>query len=123
MKDECLFCKIIKGEINSYKIYEDDYAYAFLDIEPNNTGHTLVIPKKHIKDLTEMDDETFGHLNNAIKNVYNILKDKLDFDGLKIGQNNGILQEVMHYHIHMIPAYKDTKPKLSVEEVFKLITK
>lgn len=120
MKDDCIFCKIIKGSIPSYTIYEDDYTKAFLDINPNNTGHTLIISKEHIKDLTDMDNETFVHLNETIKKVYNLLNDKLKFDGLRLSQNNGSLQDVKHYHIHMIPSYKSVKPSLSVEEVMDL---
>lgn len=121
MKEDCLFCKIGNGDIESKIVYEDEYIIAFLDINPNNTGHTLVVPKKHILNLTDMDNETFVHINYSMKIVYDKLKKKLNFDGLQLSQNNGILQEVKHYHIHMIPAYNKVKPNLSVDEVYELL--
>lgn len=59
---DCVFCKIIAGEIPSYTIYEDDIVKCFLDINPDSNGHTLIIPKKHIKDLTDMDQDTWNHI-------------------------------------------------------------
>ncbi len=120
---DCLFCKIIKGEIPSKTLYEDDIVKVFMDINPNSMGHLLIIPKKHIKDLTEMDDETFGYMNSVIKKIYDLLKEKLNFDGLRIVQNNGIIQEVKHYHIHMIPIYKNNLKGKTLDEVFEILKK
>ena len=64
---ECLFCKIINGEIPSYKIYEDDYTYAFLDINPDSNGHTLIVPKCHFTDLDDIDLDTLKHINESSK--------------------------------------------------------
>ena len=63
----CIFCKIIEGSINSYKLYEDDKIIIFMDINPNTNGHMLVVPKKHIIDFTEMDNETIQSINNGAK--------------------------------------------------------
>ncbi len=120
MKEDCLFCKIINKEIESKIIYEDEYVISFLDIHPDTVGHTLVIPKKHILDLNELDDETIIHLNNAVKIVYKKLEDKLKFDGLKVCQNNGVLQEIKHYHIHLLPWYNEN-PNLSIDEIYELL--
>ncbi|MBQ3142221.1 MAG: HIT domain-containing protein [Bacilli bacterium] len=120
---DCIFCKIIEGSIPSKTIYEDEIVKVFMDINPNSMGHLLIIPKKHIKDLTEMDDETFGHMNSVIKKMYTLLKEKLNFDGLRVLQNNGIIQEVKHYHIHMVPYYKHISEEKSVDEIFEIITK
>lgn len=120
---DCLFCKIIEGTIPSKTLYEDETVKVFMDINPVSMGHILIIPKKHIKDLTEMDNETFGYMNKIINDMYNLLKSKLNFDGLRVVQNNGIIQEVKHYHIHLIPCYKEETSKKSVDEIFEILTK
>lgn len=104
---DCLFCKIIAGEIPSYKIYEDEYVFAFLDINPDSNGHTLIIPKKHFTDLDDIDLETLSKINSASKKIKNLLESKLKCDGISLLQNNGCVQEVKHYHMHLKPYYKD----------------
>src|SRR5574344_1951167 len=118
---DCLFCKIIKGEISSYKVYENDYVYCFLDIEPNTVGHTLIIPKKHILDAHEIDNETFAHINDAIKIIMDILSKTFKPDGFKITNNVGIVQNVKHYHMHVIPKYKSEPMIDSIEKVYEEI--
>ena len=99
--NDCLFCKIIKGEIPSYKVYEDEKVYAFFDVNPNSDGHTLVVPKEHI---------------DVIKTkIYPILKDKLNTNGLTICQNNYYGQDVKHYHIHLIPRYNNDSFKCTFD--------
>ena len=107
--NDCLFCKIVKGDIPSYKIYEDDYTVAFLDINPDALGHTLVIPKKHFNNYEDIDLETIKHINQTGKIVFNKIKTKLNPDGIRLVQNNGIIQDVLHYHLHIIPVYKDDR--------------
>ena len=107
--NDCLFCKIVKGDIPSYKIYEDDYTVAFLDINPDALGHTLVIPKKHFNNYKDIDLETIKHINQTGKIVFNKIKTKLNPDGIKLVQNNGIIQDVLHYHMHIIPVYKEDR--------------
>ena len=103
---DCLFCKIIDGSIPSYTVYEDDKVKAILDINPNNDGHLLVIPKEHKANLYEMDDDTLIYMLNIIREKLKpILSDKLNIDGLTISQNNDYGQEVKHFHIHVIPRY------------------
>lgn len=113
---DCLFCKIIDGSIPSNTVYEDDKVKVFLDINPNNDGHLLVIPKEHKANLYEMDDDTLIYMLNIIrKKLKPILSDKLNIDGLTISQNNDYGQEVKHFHIHVIPRYKNDKfPQNSV---------
>ena len=108
MKD-CLFCKIIKGEIPSYKIYENEETLAFLDINPDSYGHTLVIPKKHFKSYEDITLEAIKKVNQTGKIVFQKIKENLKADGIKIVQNNGIVQDIPHYHIHIIPVYKSDK--------------
>ena len=121
---DCLFCKIIDGSIPSYTVYEDDKVKVFLDINPNNDGHLLVIPKKHKANLYEMDDDTLIYMLNIIREKLKpILSDKLNIDGLTISQNNDYGQEVKHFHIHVIPRYRNDKFPLAsncskVEDVY-----
>lgn len=106
---DCLFCKIANGEIPSYKIYEDDMVLAFLDINPDSDGHTLIIPKKHFKDLDDIDDETLNHVNIIAKKLKKLLEEKLNCDGMSLLQNNGTVQEIKHYHLHLKPYYNEKK--------------
>ena len=109
---DCLFCKIVAGEIPSNTIYEDDIVKVFLDISPVSTGHCLIVPKKHFKDLEEIDLETLKHINTVAKKMLVVLKEKLHCNGLTLVQNNGLGQEVKHYHLHLIPRYTDDEIKL-----------
>lgn len=103
----CVFCKIVNGEIPSYKIYETENTMAFLDISQNTKGHTLVIPKKHVENIFALDDETAKELFGTVVNTTKLLKDKLGFENTNLLNNNGPLagQVVNHYHIHIIPRY------------------
>lgn len=104
--DNCLFCKIIKGEIPSKTIYEDEIVKVFLDINPSTNGDSLLIPKKHIVTIDEVDDELMCHILKVIKKLKPILEEKLNAKGLTIAQNNGHGQEVKHFHIHLTPRYE-----------------
>lgn len=106
---DCIFCKMVKGEIPVYKIYEDDKVIAFLDINPDSDGHTLIIPKKHFTDLDDIDLDTLTSINIASKKIKKLLEEKLGCIGLSLLQNNGSAQEVKHYHMHLKPYYKDKK--------------
>lgn len=120
--ENCLFCKIVNNEISSYTIYEDELVKVFLDINPSSNGHCLVIPKKHFKDVLDIDNEYLNHILGVTKDLLPILESKLNYDGITLTQNNGIAQEVKHFHLHLIPKYKSSMD-LSVEEVYKMITK
>ena len=102
-----LFTRIIKGEIPSYKVAEDDKHYAFLDINPLVKGHTLVIPKKHSTCLLDTDDDTLAAVIARVKKVAEHLKAALPCDGFNILQNNGEAagQTVHHLHFHIVPRY------------------
>lgn len=105
----CIFCKIINNEIPSMKIYEDDVVLAFLDVNPDSDGHTLIIPKKHYKDITDIPDAVLLHIYKTAKKVMKLLEEKLNCDGFSLLQNNGDAQEVKHYHLHVKPYYNDKK--------------
>lgn len=104
---DCLFCKIIEGSIPSKTIYEDELVKVFLDINPNTNGHCLIIPKKHIVTVKEVDNILTTHILEVEKKIYDLLKEKLNIKGLTIVQNNELGQEVKHYHLHLIPRYED----------------
>lgn len=103
--DNCIFCKIIKGEIPSYKIYEDESTYAFLDISQDSDGHTLVISKKHYKNILDVDDEELFHIMSTVKKVSNHFVNQCGYDGVNIvaNANEAAEQSVMHIHIHIFP--------------------
>jgi len=118
---DCLFCKIIKGEIPCKKIYEDELVISFLDINPDSPGHTLIIPKKHYKDITDIDINTLTHIIETTKKIKKILEEKLNIDGLTLIQNNGEIQEIKHFHLHLKPYYKENK-NLDIEKVYELLS-
>ena len=106
---DCIFCKIINGDIPCLKIYENDYVLAFLDINPDSDGHTLIVPKKHFTDLDDIDLKTLEEINKAAKSIKKELEKKLGCIGTSMLQNNGSVQEIKHYHLHIKPYYKDIK--------------
>lgn len=107
--ENCIFCKIINNEIPSYKIYEDDYVLAFLDISQVTKGHTLVIPKKHSNDIFEVDDDSLIKTYQVVKKLSVDLVDKLGANGVNIINNNKAAagQTVFHFHVHIVPRYDE----------------
>ena len=101
----CIFCKIVNKEIPSYKIYEDEYTYAFLDIAKDVDGHTLVIPKKHVTNVLDCDEVTLTHVMNTVKKLCNHYVDNCGFEGCNIVNASGqaAQQSVFHLHFHIIP--------------------
>ena len=120
MNNDCLFCKIVYGDIPSYKIYEDEIVIAFLDINPDSNGHTLIIPKKHYLDMNDIPLDTLTHIFKVAKELKNKLDKKLHTEGLTFIQNNGDIQEVKHFHLHLKPYYKNNDIK-SVQEVYEIL--
>ena len=117
---ECIFCKIIKGEIPSYTIYEDDVVKVFLDVNPDSNGHTLIVPKKHYLDLYDIPLDVLSHINKVSKEIAKLLTCKLHADGITLVQNNGILQAIKHYHLHLIPKYKNEE-KINIEKIYSIL--
>ena len=103
--EDCIFCKIVKGEIPSFKVYEDEQVFAFEDINPISPGHTLIIPKKHAQDLWEISDDDLSAVHSASKKIIDAIKDVLRPSGVACLQLNGpgANQVVLHYHLHLIP--------------------
>lgn len=118
----CVFCKIINGEIPSYTIYEDDIVKVFLDIHPDSNGHMLIVPKKHIVDITTMDSETFAHILEIVKKMKTLLEEKLRIAGLTLIQNNGLAQDVKHFHLHLKPCYNTKQTKKDPKDIYELLS-
>lgn len=104
---DCLFCKIITGEIPSQKVYEDDTTLAFLDIHPVNIGHTLVIPKAHHINLYETPDEILAQMMAVVRKLSVAIKSAVGADGINIEMNNDPVagQIIFHSHIHIVPRF------------------
>jgi histidine triad (HIT) family protein len=104
---DCIFCKIINGEIPSAKVYEDENVLAFLDISQVTKGHTLVIPKVHKENVFDLTDEIAANVFSAVPKVANAIKAAYNPIGLNVLQNNGEAagQSVFHFHMHLIPRY------------------
>ncbi len=105
----CVFCEIIAGNIPGYKVYEDETVIAILDIAQVTFGHTMVIPKKHVADITEVDKETLQHIISVVQDLAIYLKDKCNAKGVNVLNNNGEAagQTVSHLHFHIIPRYDE----------------
>jgi len=120
--DDCIFCKILNGEIPAKKIYEDEKIYAFLDISPQGKGHTLVVPKKHSSDIFEVEEELLCEVLKVVKKLAIHIKEKLNPEGISIVQNNGEIagQTVFHFHMHIIPRYIE-KEEYDIDEVYRIL--
>ncbi len=106
---DCVFCKIVAGEIPSFKLFEDEATLAFMDINPASEGHALVIPRAHAPDLYAVPDEALARTSVTAKKVAAALARTLDPDGLNLVQCNGAAaaQSVMHFHVHVLPRVED----------------
>ncbi len=104
-----LFLKIIKGDIPSEKIYEDDKTYAFLEINPNNPGHTLVIPKVHSRNILDIKEEDWVALMDTVRKLAPVIKESMGATGVNVYMNNeaSAFQEVFHTHVHIIPRHDE----------------
>ena len=109
MKDDCIFCKLANGVFPTNSIYEDDTFNVILDVGPATKGHALILPKEHYDNLYELPDETAGKAMILARKLGAEMVKRLNADGLNVVQNNGETagQTVMHYHLHLIPRYKN----------------
>ena len=128
----CVFCSIINHEIPSKVVYEDDQILAILDISQVTKGHTLVMPKRHVDNLLECDDETAAHLIQVVKRLAKQIQDRTGAQGVNILNNNGEIagQTVNHLHFHIIPRYSENdvfvcefkeSENLDLDEVLELV--
>ena len=102
---ECVFCKIVAGEIGSIQVCEDANTLAFMDINPIAYGHTLIIPKQHWQNLYEVPDDQLAQVSATAKRVATAIGKALVPDGVSLVQANGkgAAQSVLHFHVHIIP--------------------
>ncbi len=127
---DCIFCKIVNGEISCYKVWEDEDFLAFLDISSVAEGHTVIIPKKHFKSIFETPGDLTGKINIVCKKVALLLKEKLGVNGVNILNASGKVaqQSVFHLHYHVVPRkeedgldlwfHGDSKNKINLEEIY-----
>lgn len=107
--ENCIFCKIINGEIPCYKIYEDEYTFAFLDIAGDVDGHTLVIPKKHCKNILDCDEETLKNVMKTVQKISKHYTQNCGYNGVNLlnASDESAQQSVFHFHIHIVPRKND----------------
>lgn len=106
---DCIFCKIVAGEIPSNQVYGDDYCVAFMDISPINRGHLLVVPREHFETIVDIDAELYGRLASVLAKIAGGVQKALNPDGMNVMQLNGKAanQVVPHVHLHLVPRWKD----------------
>jgi histidine triad (HIT) family protein len=107
--DDCIFCKIIRKEIPANIIHETDDVIAFVDLHPNNFGHSLVMPKKHVRNVYELTPEIWSYLGPEITKISEAVKRAVDADGINVHMNNDSAsgQIIFHQHTHIIPRYEN----------------
>lgn len=103
----CTFCSIVEGTSPSQTIYEDDNAMAFMDLLPMTPGHCLIVPKRHVVDVWDLDDEDAAHVMQACRKVAHLVRERLEPLGINLLNNNGAHadQSQFHFHVHLIPRY------------------
>lgn len=117
MKENCIFCKIANHTIDSKILFEDDKVIVFLDMDQTNGGHTLIIPKHHIEDIKEVENDMLSHMYEVAKNIGDKIMNKLNKTGLTYVINYGTSQEVKHLHLHIIPELSN-KDNMDIEDVY-----
>lgn len=114
MTTDCIFCKIVKGELPSHKLYEDEKTLAFLDIRPVNAGHTLVVPKNHSENIFDIAADDWTAVAEAVRKLAIAIEKGVGADGVNVAMNNRehAGQLVHHPHVHIIPRFKGDGLKL-----------
>lgn len=121
MADDCVFCKIVRGDLPSFKVYEDDKTIAFLDIRPVSAGHTLVIPKNHATNIYDIPQDDWAAVAETVRILASKIDAALETDGMNIAMNNreGAGQTVHHPHVHIIPRYHGDGIRLMPQRGYK----
>lgn len=114
---DCIFCKIVAGQIPSFKLYEDADTLAFMDINPVHDGHCLVISKAHHQNVFDIEPETFAAVSRAVVKVANAVNNAVSPDGINLVQSNGpgAAQSVPHFHMHVLPRQLGDELKVNWE--------
>ncbi|MBW2003807.1 MAG: HIT family protein [Deltaproteobacteria bacterium] len=118
---DCIFCKIIDGEIPAVKVLDEELVVAFMDINPSSKGHMLVVPKNHAENIFEIPESDLETLIKAVKRCANAVKEAVNAEGITILQLNGKASDqiVPHLHIHIIPRWKNDGLSISNWEMKK----
>jgi histidine triad (HIT) family protein len=117
MAEDCIFCKIVAGDLPSERVQEDEHTVAFMDINPWTRGHALVIPRTHSPNLYEVDEDDLRHTSSAAKRLALRMRERLRCDGVNLlnASEPAAWQTVFHFHMHVIPRYRDDPLRLPVE--------
>ena len=130
--NDCIFCKIINGELPSKTIYEDKLIKVIMNINPSTNGHLLVLPKEHCENILDIKEEIVTHSFKVIREtLYPLLKEKLNCEGLTLSENNWLGQEIKHFHIHVTPRYQNDEVEFThneklleeLDEIYNKLTK
>ncbi|WP_025784478.1 HIT family protein [Sporosarcina sp. D27] len=105
--ENCIFCEIIHKKVEAYIIYENEHVCCFLDKSPINIGHILIVPKTHSPEFRDVDEKSLNEVINTAQKMARVLENLFPTDGITVLQENGIFKDVEHYHMHVIPRYKD----------------
>ena len=119
--ENCIFCKILNGDIPCKKIYEDDKVIVILDVNPKVDGHSLIIPKEHVVDFKEVGDSLLTHMYSVAKIMTDKLMNKLDATAMTLSINYGDSQMVKHLHLHLLPNYDIKEATKTVDEVYDIL--
>lgn len=119
--DNCIFCKILNGEIPSRRLYEDDKVIVIMDVNPKVDGHSLVIPKEHVVDFKEVSDELLAHMFDVARAMTDKLMTKLDAKAITLGINYGDSQMVKHLHLHLLPNFEVKEASMTIDEVYDIL--
>ena len=118
--NDCIFCKIANNEIPTNMVYQDNEVAVFLSTGAVVNGHLLIVPKAHYKDLSEIDPKVLTHMIEIVnKNIYPLMKEKLNCSGLTLVQNNDYGQEIKHFHIHLLARYENDNGEFKSSEDIK----
>ena len=130
--EDCIFCKIINKELPTRTLYEDEDIQVIMNTNTITDGHLLILPKKHYENIFDIKEEIIAHSIKVLREkLYPLIKEKLNCEGLTICENNFLGQEIKHFHIHVIPRYKDDNVDFSynkdnitdLDKVFQQLTK
>lgn len=115
---QCLFCRIVEGELPSHKVYEDDWVSAFLDIHPVGLGHTLIVPKQHFENIHDVPADLLAYIHQIAKKVAEAQIKTLHPGGIGIAQNNGAAagQIIFHFHVHVIPKNSPDQERVQMSD-------
>jgi histidine triad (HIT) family protein len=114
MADDCIFCGIAAGDVPAERVDEDEHTIAFMDLNPWTRGHALVIPRRHSRNLYEIDEADLGHTSAAAQRLARRMKERLGCDGINLINScePAAWQTVFHFHVHVIPRYEDDPLRL-----------